>query len=245
MTKEERFDILGKYLRGELTGLEQKALEAQLEADPLLRKELEFHRGLHQAIGDKRLDYFQELVKESEQRYFDKATKTKTGFKVYQKIAAAAMLLVVAIIGYFYLSPSPSPETLFATYFEPYQSPGTFRSEDLTTLDPDFILGLARYDEEQYHEAAQYFTKTLNKDPEKDIAIFLRGVSRLASDQTALAEQDLQMVIADEQSLFVEQARWYLSLLYLKRGESEKTRKVLSKIKPNEQARELLKTMGK
>ena len=95
MTKEERFDILGKYLRGELTGLERKALEAQLEADPSLRQELEFHRGLHQAVGDKRLDYFQELIKESEQRYFEKAAKRKTGFKLYQKIAVAAILMLV------------------------------------------------------------------------------------------------------------------------------------------------------
>ena len=241
MTKEERFDILGKYLRGELTGLEQKSLEAQLETDPSLRKELEFHRGLHQAVGDKRFDYFQELVRESEQRYFEKASNRKTGLKLYQKIAAAALLLVIATIGYFYLSPSPPPEELFATYFEPYQSPGTFRSEDLTTLDQDFILGLARYDEERYHEAAQYFTKTLEKDPEKDIAIFLRGVSRLAIDQTALAEQDLLTVIADEQSLFVEQAKWYLSLLYLKREESDRARGILEGMKKSEKIQQLLK----
>jgi len=244
MTKEERFEILERHLRGELTGLERKALEAQLEADSSLREELEFHRGLHQAVGDKRLGYFQELVRESEQRYFDKAIKRKAGFKVYQKIAVAAVLLVIAVIGYLYLSPAPSPEALFASHFEPYQSPGTFRSEDLTALDPDFILGLARYDEERYSEAAQYFTKTLEKNPEKDIAIFLRGVSRLAIDQTALAEQDLQAVIADEQSLFVEQAKWYLGLLYLKQGKADQARKILDEIKSSEEIQQLLKMMN-
>ena len=245
MTKEERFEVLGKHLRGELTGLEQKALEAQLEADSSLRDELEFHRGLHQAVGDKRLDYFQELVKESEQNYFKQAGKKKFSTKNFRRIAAVAVLVIMATIGYFAFSSQPSPDTLFATYFEPYQSPGTFRSEDLTSFDQDFILGLARYDEGQYAEAAQSFTKTLEKTPEKDIAVFLRGVSYLATNQAEQAERDFQAVIADEQSLFVEQARWYLSLLYLKQGEPDKARKSLNKIKPSEEVKQLLRKIEK
>ena len=245
MTKEERYDIFEKYLRGTLNGLEQKEFESNLASSPELQKELELHKGLHQAIGDKKLQYFAELVQESESNYIGKKSKNNISFlkKYSRRIAAGAAVLFLAVMSYLFLFPKPTAEKLFAEYFEPYNAPGTFRSEDLATLDNDFILALARYDEGQYAEAANYFSKTLEKSPDKDIAIFLRGVSYLAVDSLVLAEDDLKAVVEDEESLFQDQGRWYLGMVYLKQGKKEKAQTILTSIKANSNKKTLLEKL--
>ncbi|MFK8006759.1 MAG: tetratricopeptide repeat protein [Saprospiraceae bacterium] len=242
MTKEERYEIFERYLRGTLNGLEQKEFESNLVANPEWQKELELHQGLHQVIGDKNLQFFEELVQESGAKYFEEKPKSSPSFfKLYgRKIAATAAILFLAVMSYFFLFPKSTPEQLFAEYFAPYNAPGTFRSEDLTSIDENFILALARYDEGEYGEAVQFFTKTLEKNPEKDIAIFLRGVSYLALDSLAFAEVDLKTVVADEESLFQEQGKWYLGLVYLGMMEKEKAKKIFEKMKRTDKIEELL-----
>lgn len=242
MTKEERYDIFEKYLRGTLNGLEQKELENNLASNPDLRKELELHKGVHQAIGDKKLQYFTELVQESESKYLDKKQKNNISFlkKYSRQIAIGAAVVFLAVMSYLFLFPKPTAEKLFAEYFEPYNAPGTFRSEDLATLDNDFISALARYDEGAYGEAAEYFSKTLEKNPGKDIAVFLRGVSYLAVDSLALAEADLKAVVADEESLFQDQGKWYLGMVYLRMGEIGNAKMVFEKMERKEKVEDLL-----
>lgn len=242
MTKEERYESFERYIRGEMNGLEEKELLHLLEQDADLRKEFELHRGLHQAVGDKKMQYFTELVKESEINYFQQKSNKNISFlqKYTRQVAAVTAILAIGLITYFVFPRQADPETLFVNYFELYQSPGTFRTEDMTSLDNDFILALARYDEGAFGEAIGYFNKTIEKYPTKDVAIFLRGVSHLAVDDLDLAEVDFHSVIANSESLFTEKAIWYLGLIYLKQGNIKLTKKTFQLIRKQEKVKKLL-----
>lgn len=244
MTKEERTENIERYLRKELSGAEQTTFEIQLQQDGRLRRELRIHRELHESIGDPELQQFSELIRESETDYFvDQDQRQIRRFRNYRTLAAAVTLLLMIGFGYWYVQRPAAPEALFAAYYEPYQAPGTFRGEDPTDLEDNFLLGLARYDEGQYAEAAEYFSRTLAKDTGKDLAIFLRGLSYLETNAPDLAEQDLQKVIANEDSLFRESARWYLGLLYLKLGDTQRAQRTFEDMEDSARVEDILKEM--
>lgn len=244
MSKEERTASIERYLRKELSQEEHTSFTAQLNTDHKLRRELQLHRELHESIGDSQLQQFTDLIQEREKAYFeDQDQRQIRRFRQYRTLAAAVSVLLIIGLGYWYLQRPPAPETLFATYYEAYHAPGTFRGQDPSDLEDNFLLGLARYDEALYAEAANYFSRTLEKDPGKDLAIFLRGLSYLETANFDLAERDLQAVIADEESLFQEQAGWYLGLLYLRQGDTEQARQAFEQLGNSARAKEILGDM--
>ena len=140
------------------------------------------------------------------------------------------ILILITVLSVLIVACKPSPEQLFNAYFEPYNASGTYRSEDRSSIDNDIILALVRYDEGQYGEAALSFTKTIEKKPNNAIAIFLRGVSYLAIDSLDLAEVDLRAVVDDKESMFVDQGKWYLSLVYLGKGDEDRAHLILKEL---------------
>lgn len=214
MTRKERLVLIEKFRKGNLEGLALQRFEKLLEEDQQLSRELELVQEMSEALDD-HSDYnlFYKLVLEAEKKYF---MPKKARFWPPAKVAAAVAFLLVAGAGIWWFSiPSSSPEQLFEKHFQAYPAPSNFRGDQLMKLDEDFMMGLVRYEDQEYGQAIVYFEKALERDSANYTARFLSGVSYMAQKNFTRAETIFLDMVEDNSHLFQDQCRWYLGLLYV------------------------------
>jgi tetratricopeptide (TPR) repeat protein len=156
--------------------------------------------------------------------------------------AAATIIMAVALLSVF--SRSESPEQLFANYFEPY--PNVFEPTQRGTdaaLDKR-ATAFAMYEQKNYAEAAKLFNELLSEKQEPELLLLL-GNANMVLNRDNEAKNNFLTLIRDYDVLD-EQAKWFLSLCYLKSGEREKAKLIWEelgdpKITYSEKAKNLLK----
>ena len=214
MTRKQRLQLIDKFRKGRLEGLELKRFEQLLEENAELRRDLMLDQELSEAL-DEHSDYnlFGKLMKEAEGEYFKPQAPLK---RYWPRVAAIISLTLVAgsALWWFGLR-SPSPSEIFNDHFEPYQAPASFRSNDLAQLDEDFMLGMIQYEDGQFEDAIVRFEKAYAQDSLNYTARFLTAVSHMALKQFNEAESIFLAMEVDPSHLFQDQCRWYLGLLYL------------------------------
>ena len=213
MTEQERNELIDKFLLNELEGLELARFEYLIGSDKELKKSLQLELELRSALNEKSdFNLFKSLVNDAQKEYFEaKKPQTKQVWR------AAAVFAVIATFGFLIWrsSVTKSPEYIFDNYFEPYEAPTNLRGTDITNIDEDFMLGLVRYDEQQYAQAIALFEKAYSKDSKNYTARFLMAVAYMGLKEFEQAEPIFLELISDSSHLFQDQARWYLGLLYL------------------------------
>lgn len=248
MNKEEQYDLIERHLRKELTGEEARQVEELIVKDIVFARELDLHKEIHYVIADKGLDDFRQKVKEASEPYVSLSAagrQAKNAFPFYLKIAAAITLLI-GTVTIFYLIQPEDQNDLFAKYFTPYEAPMNFRSDGTSGTDDAWKQALAYYDAGKYQEAVPYLEKVVIDKPDNTLAKLLKGVSYLAIGSTAQAEENFSAIIKDGQNMFVEQAKWYLALTYLKEEKTEDAKILLISIESgayHDNAQELLRSI--
>ncbi|HAA16379.1 MAG TPA: hypothetical protein DCE41_33610, partial [Cytophagales bacterium] len=69
MSKRATIERIEQYLRGELNELDRAVLEEAMEQDADLKALFEFHRDLHHAVSNPKIDAFEAAVKKADERY--------------------------------------------------------------------------------------------------------------------------------------------------------------------------------
>jgi hypothetical protein len=161
----------------------------------------------------------------------------------YWKPLAAAAVLLIAVSAIFWFNRSESTEDLFARNFEPYPNvfEPTQRGDEATDKRAS---AFAAYDKGSYDEAARLFSELLTEKKEPEILLLL-GNSNLVLNRDEEAKNNFLTLIRDFDGLD-EQAKWFLSLCYLKSGEREKAKMIWEelgdpKVTYSEKAQRLLK----
>ncbi len=102
--------------------------------------------------------------------------------------------------------------------------------------------GIKQYEEKNYSAAVTVLQQVLKKEPGNTEALFYCGVSQLSRNQDAVAINLLESVVKNSPNKFLDAAKWYLSLAYLKKNKTSKAKKLLedlshgnSEYKPNAQ----------
>jgi len=161
----------------------------------------------------------------------------------WKPIAAAATIVIAVLLLFVFIQPE-SPEKLFARNFEPYPNvfEPTQRGAD-ATLDKR-AKAFAMYEQKNYAEAARLFNELLSEKQEPELLLLL-GNANMVLNRDSEAKNNFLTLIRDSDKLD-EQAKWFLSLCYLKSGESEKAKVIWEelgdpKITYSEKAKNLLK----
>lgn len=161
----------------------------------------------------------------------------------YWKPMAAAAAVIIAVAFIFLFTRSETPEQLYAHNFEPYPNvfEPTQRGVDATT--DNRATAFAMYEQKNYAEAAKLFSDLLSQKEEPELLLLL-GNANMALGRDDEAKNNFLTLIRDFDELD-EQAKWYLSLCYLKSGESEKAKVIWGelgdpKITYSEKAKNLL-----
>ncbi len=154
--------------------------------------------------------------------------------------AAAVIILLVAVT--FLLPSQQTSDELFATYFTAYPNvfEPTVRGTDVDTKRTEAFQA---YEQGDYQKASLLFTALLQEKKEPGVLFFL-GNTNLMLGQVKQAEENFVTLIEEFDELDL-QAKWYLSLSYLKSGDRENARKMLKELGETEisyasKAKELL-----
>jgi len=143
-------------------------------------------------------------------------------------VAAAITLLIVSWFAIVQLSPTSEAE-LFAQNFQP------FRNLDNSTRSGDQFANerkqaYAAYDREDFTQAAAMFESIIPESNNQLMDMFYLGNAYLASDQAQKAIEPLKKVMEAGTGL-TALSKWYLSLAYLKTGQVELAKTMLTEIR--------------
>ncbi len=249
MNTENEKDIMlvEKYFDQELSDAEVNLVNTRLETDANFKALFDQEKALIKSIHYDGLLRDLEMLKQVEKNIRHErpgVIKTIKWNTWYFKVAAA--LLILAVVGSLMLPVQEDPEQLFQSQFTPYPNvfEPTLRGTDEVTERAEAFQAYERGD---FETALAGFNKILQNGKEPDV-LFLAGNANLKLGNVEEAKNNFLTVIKDFDELDT-QAKWFLSLCYLKEGDVGKAKMLLEELSGTEisysnKAKELLKKVN-
>lgn len=258
MNDQATYEIIERFLAGELEGEALRDFETRLADDEAFREEVELHRGLQEAIGDAKTMDFLRAVQDAENDYLknidsdegdappsDGPAPVISIWRQSYSIAAVVLLLLV-VGGVFFLRQlnQTSSSALYNEYFSVYEGPGEWRGSD-PVLDTELKSAFEAYNARNFDAAFKTFEGIEKMDSGNVTARFYLSMCALATGKVDLAIPRLQSLADQSGHPYRSQSRWYLALAYLQKDQVEHARKLLETLskgsgKYPELARDLL-----
>lgn len=245
MEEQRDQELIQKYIDGSANPEEVKEVEYRLTSEPEFRKVHAAYKRLPSGIR------YHVLAEKLEQlRTLEKALPVvapESGvvrlMHYWKPLAAAAVLIISATIILLY-NRSESTAELFARNFEPYPNVFEPTQRGDNGVRDKRASAFAMYEQGDYAGAAALFRELLTEKNEPEILLLL-GNSNLVLDRDEEAKNNFLTLIHDFDGLD-EQAKWFLSLCYLKSGESKKAKLIWEelgdpKITYSDKAKKLLR----
>ena len=137
----------------------------------------------------------------------------------YSSMAAAALIGVFFLVRT--LIPASGTEGLFDTNYKPYEALSAITRSANNSQTDNYSLSIDSYKSGDYQTAAMGFTDELAKDPSSVSAQYFLGITQLALKNYDKAENLLSEVV-NNSGEFGKEARWYLGLTYIEKGNTKK-----------------------
>ena len=242
----EKFYNLEEYIDGNLNGKELIQLEEELSKNQMFTAELELRREVNELIRDKQFSEIVEILdRQLKSNSYSVMNIQKDVLKTWHMAAASFALILVAGGLWYILSNKPfSTEKLVSKYYKPASPIGQFRSLEIS---PDDALKEAFnfYEQNDYVNALRYFNSLENQITAK----FYSGICYIELEQFDKAINSFEFIINDKDNLFVEQAEWYMGLIYLMNNQKSQAISQFDKISKSDsyyanQAKEIIKYLN-
>ena len=220
------------FLLGHFEPEKQKAVLAEIESKPQLLAEMEAQKKLINEIESHGRAQFKSELKEIHaeqhaQKNTKELSKSSNGLK---KIILSVFLLTLLGLAFLFLFQSThkkeSSADLYAAYFEPYelssQRNGNKANKAFESL----------YSQKKYKDLIEKFDAEFNGLSELNSRQLLAlGIAYMETADAENAETRFSLLILKNDFNYIDQARWYLSLNYLKTDEIEKSKALLHQLK--------------
>ncbi len=218
---QEIFEQIEAYLDGELAGDALYVFEEALKKDVTLQKEIQKHREIKLALEDKdALQFRKKLLKINEEiKNEQNSTPKKRTFSFSYWKAAATILVLIGMTTFLWFNNNPE-EDLFAAYYAPYPIGDIKRGVD-TSGDDDFKTMVLDYKSKEYIKVIPALERFIQQKPNDEQLRLCLGNSYLNTDQLAKSEAIFQDFSSE--SKYYSDAKWFLSLTYLKMKEKDQT----------------------
>ncbi|HEY5751232.1 MAG TPA: tetratricopeptide repeat protein [Chryseolinea sp.] len=221
-TDERDITLVERYFEVDLDDVGMQEVSSRLETDEpfkalFVREQLLIQVIRYQGQQDK-LQYLKRM-----ERHLLASTPSLRPW--YYLVAAAVIgALVVAFV---WLSVPEDPNKLFQAYFKPYPNafePGVRSLHEGTQRRQ----ALQAYEQGDYETAARGLKQSYNDHPEPGLLLLL-GNANLTLGHVQEAEENFNLLIKNYDDLDL-QAKWYLSLCYLKSGDVERAKNMLKEL---------------
>ncbi|MEM1318664.1 MAG: tetratricopeptide repeat protein [Bacteroidota bacterium] len=237
---------IDRYLAGKMTEAERLRFEQRLSEDKDLSQALAQREALRasiEAYGDRELKAKLKGIHRNIHREEPAAAPPR---RIGRWLAVAAAVLLLLALGYWLFPRSSSPEQLYAQYYAPYDIPFTSRGDN-----PDRMLQEAAdyFGQEGYAIALPLFRQLLQKEPQQPSLRFAEALCLLEMGKLPEAERSFKQVVQLPNPFYLDHARWYLALIYLRQSQIYEARRELerlvrdSRADHHEEAKALSKTL--
>ena len=222
--------FIERYVAGDMNDAEKKWFEKELDGNEKLRNEVALSKRTDDVLKNRDIAVLRSKLSEIEKLREIKIPVNKIRKPAYLKYAAvfAGLVLIGSVV--IFSGRTLSSDEIIDRYYKTYEPPTTQRSV-LTTSNNDFTMALEFYNTHNYEKAAILFNKVLKSDPKDMQSTLLYGVANFEDKKYPDAKQSFVNVINDNNNLFIESAKWYLALCYVKTNEKEKAVQQLEMIK--------------
>ena len=225
-------DLIDSYFDNTMSGDERESFMNELESNDQLKREFAFQTELQEAIADpgyeKVIETIEKVVRPNQTK--DKPVGYKPIVRRLLRYAAIVLPILVIAIGLTYFLPSQSSDSsLFSSYFEPYPAYNTFRGE--TDTKALIESAFQNYESKNFDAATSDFSQLTLTYPSNMAYKFYQGNALLAQQDFEQAQIIFSQVAESEDELFAVQAKWYLGLCYLGKGQKEEARKIFEALR--------------
>jgi tetratricopeptide (TPR) repeat protein len=248
MNTENENDIalVERYFDEELSELEVNSIHQRLEKDSdfkaLFNREKTLLRGIRFAGLQRDLAKLKEIEANVIRPETENRGRRFSFF--YLKIAAAVTIVVVVVK--LLMPVEEDTEKLFQTYFKPYPNafePTLRGTNDMTERAETFLA----YEQGNYEAALAGFNEILRNGNEPGV-LLLAGNTNLMLGNIQEAKNNFLVLIKNYDELDT-QAKWFLSLCYLKEGDTDQAKIMWEELGGTEisyekKAKELLKKVN-
>jgi len=214
-----------RYLDGDMSGAERIDFEKELAVDPDLKSLTDNYNILAEGIRYHARQNAWNRIQQLEAGYAGQEIKMVPSRKIWPVYAVAASVAIIAIaFAYNNNLNFNKSERIFEANFTPYQAlvHGPTRSEAIP--ESKQARAFSAYSNENYQQAVTLFKEidALENDP---LIWFYLGNSYLAIDKPEDAINYFLQVLSQDTAL-TSQARWYLGLSYVAKGDIDEAKKV-------------------
>ncbi len=248
------YNQIDLYISGQMEASDREEFEQRIESDIELRKEVFLQKSIKLAVQDndedwilndqyiknndainqikalrKQKDYVasEANIKKVANQYFDHVKHKKSvTWKLY--IGAVAAVLCIALMVYYFNPFNPSMNDLYSEYSNWNELPSlTTQSESQNNLS----LGEELFLKKKYNEAISIFSKEIHQGSIEDsfskpyVLVYL-GISYLEIEEYDKALKTFDTLIQSD-GLDRSKGYWYKALVFLKKGDKEKTKNQL------------------
>jgi tetratricopeptide (TPR) repeat protein len=207
--------FIERYNAGEMDESEKQWFITELDNNKNLRKEVELRNKTDAILKNKDLMNLRNKLNEIEKKraVAEPVKKPKRAFNIKY---AAVITGFVIIAGISIISNRKmSSDEIIDRYYKPYEATTSSRSEAVAG-NVDYSLALEYYSIHDYRNAAIYFNRVIENEPENMYSALLSGISNFEIKNYPEAEGSFLKVIANNNNYFIDHAQWYLALCYLR-----------------------------
>jgi tetratricopeptide (TPR) repeat protein len=214
--------FIEKYIAGEMGKDERQWFEQELEGNENLRSEVNLRKNTDMILKNQKIISLRNKLSQIEKQRKERGVVASNS-KRPTYISYAAVITALVVIGSILLftGKSPGSDEVINRYYKTYEPPAGSRSGQ-SVENADFTLALEFYNTNDYAHAAVFFSKVVESNPRDMQSVLLRGVSNFEDKKYPEAKMSFVTVIDDNNNLFIEAAKWYLALCYIKTNEKEK-----------------------
>jgi len=218
------------YIDGNLNESEVFLFEKMLSSNNKLKRDYMLSTSVNEAI--KEYDVIE--LRESMQQLFVEEPSVKRLQPTFSRrkmfYAAASIAMIMAAGGAVkYFQPNTDNEAIFQKYYIPYETTVSYRSGN-TETDRLLLKAMECYQARDYSKALMLFEEVL-ETKQSDMALNLySGISYMETEKYQNASQSFNKIIDNNDNLFVEQAKWYLAMCYIKIQDNNKAEKLLEEL---------------
>ena len=208
------YDMITRYLDGEMNIEELKAFEEQMQQDAALKKEVELLLEVNATLQMKLHPDEGELVlkrtlEEMRDQYFKPKTKV-IPFTRLRWVAAAAAVLIIAVISL--LIQIPGKKDLYKQYAY-VKMPGV---EERGTPGDSIIKEITQnFNTKKYAETVHSFEIVLKNDPQNSFLHYYYAIALQLNGEVEKSRSEL-IQLYDGNSAFKYDAAFYMALSYLR-----------------------------
>ena len=219
-----------RYNNGEMSDAEKNWFHKELDSNEPLLKEVKFRKHTDEVLKNNDILSLRSKLAQIESERVPTKQHINSGNKRYMKYVAVISALILIGSLTFFPGIKQSNDEIISKYYKEYKPQTNLRSSNPGTNN-DYVLAVDFYNTHDYKNAALLFRKVLESKPRDMQSEFLYGVAKYEDKEYPDAKQSFDKVIKDNNNLYIETAKWYLALCFIKTNDIDNAIQLLEIIK--------------